>query len=54
MDIIYFLLLLLGALCFLGSATGRTGVARPALALLPLGLFFWILVPLLAQARVVF
>lgn len=56
MTTLYFILLLLGALCFLGATIGRAGVnagARP-LGLLPLGLLFWILVPLIQTGRVVF
>lgn len=62
MDTFYLVLLVLSALCFLGAAGGRAavggdGVGRDgvkALALLPLGLFFWVLVPVIETARTVF
>lgn len=52
----YLLFLILGAVCFLVNAWGKPVVklgSRP-LALLPLGLLFWILVPLVETWRVVF
>jgi len=57
--VVYFILLLLGALCFLRSALGhqvvqRNGVTARDLSLVPLGLLFWILVPLIQFGRVVF
>ena len=62
MNTLYFFLLLLGALSFLGAAFGPataagsdtnrgTRGALGALSLLPLGLLFWILVPLIEAAR---
>jgi len=57
MDVIYFILLLLGALCFLAAATGRASVGdngQRAVGLLPLGLLFFISVALIEAGRVVF
>ena len=65
MEILYFILLLVGVLCFLGAALGRgvtagSGTGRGAragvgaLALLPLGLFFVLLPALIQSARVAF
>lgn len=60
MDVVYFILLLLGFLCFLRAALGysttdaRGGAARRDLSLVPLGLLFWISVALLQAGRVVF
>ena len=60
MDIVYFILLLLGALCFARAATGfattdaRGDGGRRDLSLVPLGLLFWISVSLLQAGRVVF
>lgn len=63
MDTVYFILLLAGAICFIAAAFGRSGVgtngnangaARNTLALVPLGLFFWISVALIQAGRVVF
>lgn len=53
MNILDFILLLLGALCFIASALGTGSVGGPArpIVLLPLGLFFWVLVPLIAAAQ---
>jgi hypothetical protein len=52
-NIIDFILLLLGAICFIASALGNGSVGGPTrpIGLLPLGLFFWILVPLIAAAQ---
>jgi hypothetical protein len=56
MNVIEFILLLLGAICFIaaafgyGTAGGANPPARP-LWLEPLGLFFWILVPLIHAAQ---
>lgn len=60
MDVVYLILLILGALCFLRAALGYTttdargGAQRRDLSMVPLGLFLWILVPLIQTARVVF
>lgn len=60
METVYFILLLLGALCFAGAALGRAavdanrGAGVRSLGLLPLGLLFWILVPMIQTGRVVF
>jgi hypothetical protein len=51
---LYFVLLLLGAICFAVAALGRTAPAGRPLGLVPLGLLFWILVPLIQVARVAF
>lgn len=53
MTLLYFVLLLLAAVCFLASSFGRglnTGSDRP-INLVALGLFFWALVPLIQSAR---
>lgn len=53
MNVIDFILLLLAAICFIASAFGPGAVGgspRP-IGLLPLGLFFWVLVPLIAAAQ---
>lgn len=52
MNVIDFILLLLAAICFAGAAlgTGAAGQTRPV-GLLPLGLLFWVLVPLIAAAQ---
>ena len=47
MNVIVFILLVLGAICFAGSAFG---VVTSRINLLALGLFFWILVSLIAAA----
>ena len=49
MHIIFFLLLLFGALCFALSAfqSSRRDTPASPINLVALGLFFWILVPLL-------
>lgn len=44
MNVLYLLLLLLAAVCFLLSALG---VRTPRVNFLTLGLFFWVLVPLI-------
>jgi len=65
MTTLYFILLLLSALSFVAAALGRGvagdnsgGAARrgglASLALVPLGLLFWVLVPLIETARRVF
>lgn len=53
MNVLDFVLLLLGAICFVVSALGAGSVGGPArpIGLLPLGLFFWVLVPLIAAAQ---
>lgn len=53
MDVLYFFLLLAGALCFAVSAFSR-GRYDSRVTLLPLGLLFWIAVPLIQTARIVF
>lgn len=56
METFYLILLALSALCFLGAATGRAAVGEngAGLSLLPLGLLFWVLVPVVQTARAVF
>lgn len=56
MHTLYFILLAVGALCFLIAAAGHATVAagRRPIALVPLGLLAWILVPLIEQARIAF
>lgn len=62
MDVLYFFLLLIGAVCFAVAATerlsARTGNGErngvQSLAFLPLGLLFWISVALIESGRVVF
>lgn len=56
METLYFILLLLSALSFLGAALGRgtVGDGRNALALVPVGLLFFVLVPLIQTGRAVF
>lgn len=51
MNVIYFLLLLAGAVCFAIEAVepGRVLAGKPRL--LALGLLFWILVPLIEYGR---
>lgn len=56
---VYFILLILSALCFLRSTLGASvvdgaGRTRLNVSLLPLGLLFWVLVPLIQYARVLF
>lgn len=55
MNVINFVLLLLGAVCFIASWVGSRpnppGVYAGAGNLVALGLFFWILVPLIAAAQ---
>jgi hypothetical protein len=51
MNVIDFILLLLGAVCFAGAALGVGSAGARPVGLLPLGLFFWILVPLIAAAQ---
>lgn len=53
MNTIDFILLLLAAICFAGAALGAGTVGGPTrpVGLLPLGLFFWVLVPLIAAAQ---
>lgn len=52
MTFVYAVFLLLAAGCFIASAFGRV-VGRPdrPLNLISLGLFFWVLVPLIETAR---
>jgi hypothetical protein len=51
---LYLILLILGAICFALAASGRPALTvGRGIGLLPLGLFFWILVPLIQYARVV-
>ena len=50
MSTIFLILLVLGAACFAASALGR-GRYDTHVTLLPLGLLFWILVPLINTAR---
>lgn len=53
--VLYFILYVFGALCFLRAGLGRGLVTGGRdLTLLPLGLLFWILVPLIQTARVIF
>lgn len=47
---LYIILLLLGFICFIAAAFGGERVARFA-SLVPLGLAFWILVPLIQYLR---
>lgn len=49
MDVIYFILLLLGAICFIVAAVSAT--IHPRINLIALGLFLWILVPLIHAAK---
>lgn len=49
MTVLYFILLLLAAICFLVAAADRT--PHPRLNLVALGLFFWVLVPLIQTVR---
>lgn len=51
MSVLYAILLILAMLCFIGYATGRTITSGN---LLGLGLFFWVLVPLLQQLDKIF
>lgn len=50
MTALFLILLVLSAACFAGSALGR-GRYDTRVTLLPLGLFFWVLVPLISIAR---
>lgn len=56
MNVLNFILLLLGAICFAASALGNGSIGgnppngRP-IGLVPLGLLFWILVPLIHAAQ---
>ena len=56
---LYLIFLLLSALCFARAATNPVevmpgGAQRRNVSLVPLGLLFWVLVPLIQYARVVF
>lgn len=52
MNVVYFILLLLAAICFLAGAYGRSfGRPERPLNLLSLGLLFWVLVPLIVEVR---
>lgn len=53
MHTLYFILLILGALCFAAATIGQAALTtgRRAIGLLPLGLLFWILVPLIQVGR---
>lgn len=51
MNVFYMILLLLGAVCFLASAANMT-LRRGRPDLISLGLFFWILVPLIQTIKV--
>lgn len=50
MEVLFLLLLILGALCFLVAALGHT---LRNLNLIALGLFFWILVPVIEALEAV-
>lgn len=52
MTVLYLLLLGLAALCFVASALGR-GRYDTRVNLVSLGLFFWVLVPLIQTARAI-
>lgn len=49
MSIVYLILYILAAVCFLVAASGRS--VHPRVHLVGLGLFFWVLVPLIIQAK---
>lgn len=49
--VIYVLLLIAGAVCFLLSALGVKVGARRVIDLTALGLFFWVLVPFLQMVQ---
>lgn len=49
MDVLYFILLLVAAICFIVAAAG--GAIHPRINLIALGLFFWVLVPLIHAAK---
>lgn len=51
MKLIYFLLLLAAAVCFVAAAFGRTSIGRRSVNLVALGLMFWVLVPLIQELR---
>lgn len=55
MNVLDFILYLLGAICFIAAALGTGAIGNPPngrpIGLLPLGLFFWILVPLIDAAQ---
>lgn len=48
MDVLYFLLLLVGAVCF---ALAAIKIGHPRLHLVALGLLLWVLVPLIQAGR---
>ena len=49
MTVLYFILLLLAAICFVVAAADRT--VHPRVNLIALGLFFWVLVPLIQTVK---
>lgn len=49
MTVLYFILLLLSAISFIVAALG--GSVHPRVNLIALGLFLWVLVPLIQTAR---
>jgi hypothetical protein len=55
MNTIYLILLILAAVCFVAAAflsvRPATNTARPMPNLIALGLFFWVLVPLIERAK---
>jgi hypothetical protein len=56
MNVLYLVLYILAAICFLVSAAGVITVSDPPrhyarYNLVALGLFFWVLVPLIAQIK---
>lgn len=59
MHTLYFVLLLAGGLCFLVAAVGHAALtagrqSQASIALVPLGLLVWLLVPLIQQGRLAF
>lgn len=52
MTVVYLLLLVLAAVCFAAAAFGR-GRYDSRVSLVPLGLLFWVLVPLIQTLRAV-
>lgn len=52
MTVLYLILLLLAAVCFLASASGRNyGRGGATVNLVALGLLFWVLVPFIQTVR---
>ena len=49
MDVLYFILLLLAAICFIVAALVHE--VHPRINLIAFGLFFWVLVPLIHAAK---